>query len=250
MTPPPLLEICVDSLDGALAAERGGADRIELCADLVIGGTTPSHATVALACTRCTIPVAVMIRPRAGDFCYTTLEHKVMLGDVREARRAGAAAVVLGVLREDGTIAAERMAELAAAARPMQVTCHRAFDMTRDPFEALDALIALGVDRVLTSGQAASVPDGLELLARLVERAGHRIVVMPGAGIDERNIRQVAERTRARELHLFAGATIPSGMRHQNPRPMMGATALPSEYEILVTDEDLVRRAATALRGG
>ena len=242
-----LLEVCLESVADVLAAQEGGADRVELCGDLVEGGTTPSVGAVRLAKERASIPVMAMIRPRGGDFLYSDLEFDVMLRDVGAAKEAGADGVVFGVLTADGDLDGERMARLVAAAHPMGVTCHRAFDMTRDPGEALETLIELGVDRVLTSGQERSVPEGLALIGELVQQAGDRIIVMPGAGIEEDNIREVAERTGAKELHFAAFAKGESGMRYRNPRPDMSAGPAPGEYELQFTDPERVRRFVVAL---
>ncbi|MEM7200056.1 MAG: copper homeostasis protein CutC [Planctomycetota bacterium] len=248
MNPPKvLLEVCVGSAAGVLAAAAGGADRAELCADLVEGGITPSAGEIELAVERAPIPVMAMVRPRGGDFLYTDLEYDIMVRDVQAARDRGAAGVVFGVLDAEGAIDRERTARLAEAARPLQVTFHRAFDMAQDPNAALETLAELGIDRVLTSGQEAGAPAGLPLLRRLVEQAGDRVIVMPGAGIDASNIRAVAAETGARELHFAALADIESPMRFRNPRPAMGAGPAPGEFERQVTDPELVRRAVAAL---
>src|SRR6266404_117614 len=155
-----LVEACVDSIESALAAVRGGAHGIELCANLVEGGTTPSAGTLAVCRERLDIPIHVLVRPRGGDFLYTAAEFTVMLEDIRRAKQAGAEGVVTGALRAGGEIDTDRTRELIGAARPLRVTFHRAFDVCRDPAAALEALIVLGVDRVLTSGQAATAPQG------------------------------------------------------------------------------------------
>ena len=167
------LEVCIDSADGAAAAEAGGAGAVELCAALVEGGITPSLGLVRATRAACDIELNVMVRPRGGDFVYDRRELEAMHHDVAAFREAGADGVVLGVLRPDGTVDEERVADLVAAARPLRVTFHRAFDMTRDPRAALETLIELGVDRVLSSGQEASAPAGVRLLTELVEQADH-----------------------------------------------------------------------------
>ena len=189
-----ILEVCVDSVESAVAAERGGADRVELCDNLLEGGTTPSGGAVETARALLGLKVHVMIRPRGGDFCYSPIEFDVMRRDVELAKRLGADGVVIGLLTEDATVDLERTRTLVELARPMSVTFHRAFDMARDPYQALEDLVSLGVDRVLTSGQEASVVEGLDLLAELVRRAGDRIVVMPGGGLAERNVAKVKKR--------------------------------------------------------
>jgi len=242
-----LLEVCVDSADGCAAALAGGADRVELCANLVEGGTTPSlGALIASASTR--IPIMAMIRPRGGDFAYSKLELEAMQFDVAIAKQSGARGVVLGALRTDGTVDAETTRALADFARPMEVTFHRAFDMTRDLDEALDVLVEIGIDRVLTSGGEANVIDGLERIAALVRRAGDRIVVMPGGGVREDNIRRVIDATGAREIHFSARSQRASAMSHRNPRVAMGSSAADGEYTISFTDLERVQRFVAAAR--
>lgn len=243
-----VLEVCLESVADVLAAQAGGADRVELCADLVEGGTTPSAGTIRLAVQEARIPVMVMIRPRGGDFLYSDLELAVMLEDIRFARDCEAHGVVCGALTADGRIDVARTARLVEAARPLRVTFHRAFDMTRDPRAALATLIDLGVDRVLTSGQQAAAPQGLGLIRQLIEEAGDRIVVMPGAGIEEHNIREVAAQTGATELHFAAFAKNESGMTYRNPRPGMSAGPAPGEFERQATDVERVRRFVAAAR--
>jgi copper homeostasis protein len=244
----PLLEVCIDSVEGCIAAHDGGADRVELCANLVEGGTTPSAGLLAAARDASAIPIMAMIRPRGGDFLYSKHELAAMRVDVTGAKSAGAHGVVLGILRADGTVDVERVRELADLARPMQVTFHRAFDMTRDLDEALEALIELGIDRVLTSGGEANVIEGLERITALVRAAGDRIAVMPGGGVREDNIRRVIDATGAREVHFTAFSRRPSPMSFRNPRCSMGSSAATSEYEHSFTDVERVRRFAAAVR--
>jgi len=244
-----LLEVCVDSAADAVAAAEGGADRVELCTGLIAGGLTPGPGTIRITRKILEVAVMVMVRPRGGDFLYDAVEFEVMEQDVLSAREAGADGVVFGLLNPDGTIDEERTGKLAELARPMQVTFHRAFDMTRDPFEALDTLVAMGIDRVLTSGQETTVPDGLGPLAGLVDRAGDRIIVMPGCGIRLHNVRQVLERTGAREIHFTAETTRESSMQFRNERCRMGGSKVPGEYERIVTDAERVRHFVRAVRG-
>src|SRR5437667_1076271 len=185
MGAPIVVEACVDSIDSALAAARGGAHRIELCASLIEGGTTPSAGTLAVCRSRLDIPIFVLIRPRGGDFLYTAAEFAVMLEDVRRAKQAGVQGIVTGVLRADGDIDADRTRELIAAARPLQVTFHRAVDVCRDAGRALETLIALGVERVLTSGQAATAPEGAATVAEFVRQAAGRLALVPGGGLPQ-----------------------------------------------------------------
>ena len=164
--PTPLIEICVEGIDGLVAAQAAGADRAELCASLLEGGLTPSAGVVKQAVAVAMIPFYVIVRPRGGDFLYSELEFLTMIDDVRACREMGVAGVVVGCLTPDGRIDEARMSELVEAARPMKVTCHRAFDMTRDPEEAIEALVRCGVDRVLTSGQHDTALEGIDVLKR------------------------------------------------------------------------------------
>ncbi|MBI4603227.1 MAG: copper homeostasis protein CutC [Planctomycetes bacterium] len=243
-----LVEVCVESVAGALAAREGGADRVELCAALAEGGVTPSAAAVELAVERCGLPVHVLVRPRGGDFCYSPLELETMLRDVERAKRLGARGIVTGVLREDGSVDVERTRALVEAARPLSVTFHRAFDQVRDPFEALEALIELGIDRILTSGQERTALEGAELIAELVRRAAGRIGVLPGGGITGENVREVVTRTGAREVHLSARSRLESPMRHRNLRCVLGGEARPGELVRSVTDPAKVRAVVESLR--
>ncbi len=235
-------EVCVDSIASAVAAEEGGADRVELCSDLLEGGLTPSAGMLAVARETLRIDIMVMIRARGGDFCYSDFEFWAMQKDIVAAREAGANGVVFGILGPDGDVDRERTAALIARARPLPVTFHRAFDMTRDPFEALETLVALGVDRVLTSGQEASVPEGVGLIAELVRRAAGRIIVMPGGGITERNVAKVVSETGVSEVHFGGGEAVESPMRFRNPRVFMGGTLRPPEYSLDIVKLEFVRR--------
>jgi copper homeostasis protein len=237
-----LLEICVDSVESAIAAQRGGAQRIELCDNLMEGGTTPSAGALELARRELRIGIMAMIRPRGGDFCYSDLEFEVMQRDIEAARALGADGIVIGLLKPNGTVDKKRTAQLIELAQPLSVTFHRAFDMTRDPFAALETLIELGVDRVLTSGQESSVTEGLELIAELIRRAGDRIIIMPGGGIDERNLARIVRAVHPKEIHLTAFAPVGSPMQYRNPRTFMGGELRPPEYSRNVTDARRVRR--------
>ena len=236
-----LLEICIDSVDSALAAEAGGADRVELCSALVEGGLTPSRGLLTVVRRQVKLKVAAMIRPRGGDFCYSDDEFAIMEADLATAKEAGADVIVLGLLNPDGTIDAERTARLVKQARPLSVTFHRAFDMARDPFEALETLIGLGIDRLLTSGQEKSAVEGLDLIAELVRRAGDRLIVMPGGGVTERNLQKILRATGAREIHGSASGTRDSRMTFRNPRVFMGGQFGPPEYATKVASLDRVR---------
>ena len=243
-------EVCVDSAEAAIAAQEGGAHRVELCSDLIEGGLTPSHGTLRVARQRLRIAVMAMVRPRGGDFCYSETEFAVMREDLLAAKAAGADGVVFGILNPDGTVDRERTAELAGLARPLPVTFHRAFDVTRDPFEALDTLVALGVDRVLTSGQEPTVLEGLDLVVKLVEGAAGRIVVMPGGGITARNAGPIARASGARELHFASLEPRDGRMAYRNPRVFMGGTLRPPEYSQEVTRAESVAAVIAAASVG
>lgn len=245
-----LFELCVDSAEAALAAQEGGANRVELCSDLLEGGLTPTHGTLKIACDRLRIPVMAMVRPRGGDFCYSDVEFDVMREDVVAAKALGAHGIVLGLLLPDGTIDVPRTRELIALARPLPVTFHRAFDMTRDPFDALDTLIGLGVERVLTSGQEPSVIEGLSLIIELVKRAAGRIIVMPGGGITARNVARVVEEAGVAELHFASLEPREGRMQYRNPRVFMGGTLRPPEYSQDVTRPESVAAVIGSVKAG
>jgi copper homeostasis protein len=178
-----LLEVCVESVASAVAAIDGGASRVELCANLAVGGITPSAGTIAVACGRVAAPVHVLIRPRGGDFVYDDLEFDAMCHDVEVARRLGAMGIVFGILERGGWIDRERVSKLAALAQPLSLTFHKAFDETSDPFAALELLMSLGFHRVLTSGQAPTAREGLPLLAKLSQHGKGRIAIMAGGRV-------------------------------------------------------------------
>jgi copper homeostasis protein len=198
---PRLFESCIDSHDAALASVGGGAGRVELCGRLDVGGTTPDLALIERCAASSSIPVFVMIRPRGGDFTYDAGEVATMADDIRAAAAAGAHGVVFGALRRDATIDGAVMRRLIDAARPLPVTCHKAIDATPDPIEALEALLALGVDRVLTSGGADTALDGAATIARMVARAGDALVVMAGGGVRAHNVAAIVRQTGVREVH-------------------------------------------------
>jgi copper homeostasis protein len=244
-----IFEVCVDSAEAAIAAQEGGAHRVELCSDLLEGGLTPSHGTLAVARRHLRIGIMAMVRPRGGDFCYTDTEFAVMREDLLAVKSLGATGVVFGLLNPDGTIDRERTAELIALARPLPVTFHRAFDVSRDPFESLEVLVALGVERVLTSGQEPSVLEGLDLIVKLVKRAAGRIIVMPGGGVTERTVGRIAPACGASELHFASLEPREGRMLYRNPRVFMGGTLRPPEYAQDVTRPESVAAIISAARG-
>jgi copper homeostasis protein len=241
----PLFEVCLEGVDGVRAARDGGADRVELCAALVEGGVTPSHGTIAAA-LEVGIPTMVIIRPRGGDFLYTVDEIQVMERDIRYCREVGAHGVVFGALRADGSLARTQVQRLREAAGPLSVTFHRAFDVCRDPFQVLEELIEAGVNRILTSGQAPTVPEGVEVIRKLVKQAGERIAILPGCGIEPENVADVVARAGVTEFHATAFSQRESGMQHRNNRVYMGIPGLP-EYERMITDRAVVERFMRAV---
>ena len=210
-----MLEIAANSVASALAAQAGGASRVELCSALELGGLTPSPATIAMVRERVHIPVHVLIRPRAGDFLYNDLECEAMLRDIEYCVAQGCQGVVLGVLDADGQVDKARCQSFIDAAGKVGVTFHRAFDLARVPTQALEDIIALGCERVLTSGGAASALDGAQAIRRWVEQAAGRMTIMPGAGVSAQNIAALKAATGANEFHASAKQALPSGMHWQ-----------------------------------
>ena len=212
------LEVAADSLASALAAQEGGALRVELCGGLADGGLTPSYATIALAREKLRLPLYVLVRPRTGDFLYDDDEFEVMRRDIAQCVQLGCDGVVIGALDADGNVDRPRCRALVQEAGALGVTFHRAFDLTRDPRQALEDIVGLGCERLLTSGQRDRAIDGAALIADLVRQAGDRIVVMPGSGVDEDNLVLLRERTGVHEFHASARSPRPSAMRYRNPQ--------------------------------
>jgi len=235
------LEICVGSVESALQAQEGGAARVELNDNLLMGGTTPSRGALQVARQHLTIQLLAMIRPRGGDFCYSDLEIEVMERDLVTAQEVGVDGVVLGVLRPDGTVDQSRMERLMARAAPLPVVFHRAFDVCVDPFQALEQLIDLGVSRILTSGQAPTVLEGRALLRELIDRAAGRLTILPGGGITPDNVDLVVQELGVDEIHAFLPREEPSPMVHRNPRVFMGGALFPPEFVRTGTDPAQVR---------
>ncbi|TPW30069.1 copper homeostasis protein CutC [Martelella alba] len=245
----PMIEICVEGLEQALAAEEAGAERIELCAALASeGGITPSMGEIRLAVARLSIPVFPIIRPRGGDFCYSDAEFDVILADIAAAKEAGAAGVVTGILTEDGRIDVDRMKKAVAAARPMGVTCHRAFDMARDPLEALDDLIEAGVDRLLSSGQRITAEAGKDILKTMIAHANGGIIIMVCGDPDPQSLFAEGSPVTGIDFHFGATAFFDSPMRYRNPHVSMGKGTEDREYRRVRLDGEAVRAKAKELR--
>jgi len=241
-----LLEICLDSVESAVAAERGGAGRVELCAGLPEGGTTPSAGMIAAVRQKIKIGVQVMVRPRGGDFCYTADEFSIMQRYILIVKQLGASGVVFGILNVDGTVDKGRMRQLIETSRPLKVSCHRAFDMTCDFPQALDDLIEVGVTRVLTSGGKKSAVDAMPTLAQLVQHAQGRISVMACGELSTASVKAVISYTHVREVHAGLGTAVTSTMKFRNQKIAMGTLA-DSEYQHQVVTENSVRELRTAI---
>lgn len=246
-----ILEVCVDSVESAIAAKEGGATRFELCANLVIGGTTPGYELFELVKEATHLPIRTLIRPRFGDFLYTDYEYEQMVRDIRHFAAAGADGVVIGSLNADGSLNEAQMRGMIDAAGGCGVTLHRAFDVCNNPYEALALARKLGVDTILTSGQEADALAGSKVLQRLVEQAvaadGKEITILVGAGVTSSNIGELAKRTGAHAFHMSGKKTLESGMQYRNERVHMGIEGM-SEFTIYRTDEEEIRRAAGILQ--
>lgn len=241
-------EVCANSVESCLAAQAGGADRVELCAGIPEGGTTPSYGDIATARellmhTR----LHIIIRPRGGDFLYTPVEQRIMLKDIENARRLGADGVVFGCLTPEGDIDIALMKQLLEAAQGMSVTFHRAFDVCRQPKQALETLIQLGCQRILTSGAQPTAEQGIPLLKELQAQADGRIILLAGCGVNENNIARIASETGIREFHFSAREQLTSGMQFRNEAVSMGGTVCIDEYSRPVTTAERVRKTIGAL---
>jgi copper homeostasis protein len=240
------IEICVDSAESAMAAQRGGADRIELCADLLEGGITPSAGMIELVRGELSIPLHVMVRPRGGDFFYSDAEFRIMRRDIEVAKGLHANGVVFGILDVYGNVDIERTRKLVEQARPLSVTFHRAFDMAADLPRALEDVCVTGADRILTSGGEPTAIQGAQAIAELVRRAEGRIVIMAGSGINAENVRRLIAETGVREIHAGASVVADGPMQFRNPRIAMGS--LPGrEYQRSLVSEEKVQKLRSAV---
>ncbi|HEV2486470.1 MAG TPA: copper homeostasis protein CutC [Terracidiphilus sp.] len=240
------LEICIDSVESAIAAEHGGAQRVELCSDLLEGGITPGAGLIASVRRHIRIGLWVMIRPRGGDFCYTDLEFEVMQEEIKHAHTLGADGIVLGLLDHDACIDVPRTRQLVELAGPLPVTFHRAIDMTPDLPAALENIIATGASRILTSGSAPDATSGMSQIARMVEMARERIVIMPGGGVSPETVEAIAKGTGATEFHSSARTAVPSPVRFRKQGIAMGGIQ-GHEFERFTACEETVHALVRTL---
>jgi copper homeostasis protein len=237
-----VLEVCANSVSSALAAQEGGAVRVELCENLYEGGTTPSHGEIMLARKLLYLKLYVLIRPRGGDFLYTDVEYDIIAADVNYCIEAGCDGIVIGILKPDGTVDKERCQKLVQKAKTkgLAVTFHRAFDMCADLDQALEDIIEIGCDRILTSGGKSTAMEGFRIITNLIEKADGRIMIMPGSGINENNVGDLVHFTGAKEVHASARLRIQSKMRYKNDHIVMGSN-YGDEYIFDQTDAERVK---------
>lgn len=236
------LEVVVYNIESALKAQEGGADRIELCDNPGEGGTTPSAGTIEIVRGNVSLDVFVMIRPRGGDFCYTSWEFHSMKRDIWHCQKISVDGVVFGILTPDGRIDKKRCKELIDKARPLKVTCHRAFDMARDQFEALEDCIEVGFDRILTSGGKTQASKGAELIGELIKKANGRIAIMPGSGVNENTVEEIIQITKATEIHFSAIGQRPSVMEFKNENLASMGSDGGSEFVVRTVDPQRVKK--------
>lgn len=242
------LECCVDSTASAICAKKGGADRLELCSNLVIGGTTPTLPLYRQIREAADIRIHILIRPRFGDFLYTEPEKELIIKEIEMFREAGAEGIVIGCLKPDGTLDCEAMKQFIDCAGTMSVTLHRAFDMCRNPFQTLQDAISLGIDTILTSGCQSSCIKGIDLLRQLQHESGDKITILAGAGVDEKAVRLLLAETDITAFHMSGKKIIKSRMQFINPDVSMGIPGM-SEYEIWETDSQAVANVRSLLKG-
>lgn len=241
-----ILECCVDSVESALEAQKGGANRVELCSALVIGGLSPSVALFQKVKEVLDIKIHVLLRPRFGDFCYTDYEHEIIKEEVRKFRELGADGVVIGTLKPDGTLNMEQMKELVEEAGTMSITLHRAFDMCKDPMKTLNDVKELGIHTILTSGQKNSCINGTDLLAKLVKEADEKVDILIGGGVNASVIEELYNETGATSYHMSGKITLDSKMEYRRSDVNMGVASM-SEYEIWRTSSNRVSAAKEVL---
>lgn len=241
-------EVCANSVESCIAAQAGGADRVELCAGIPEGGTTPSYGDILIAREVLQqTKLHIIVRPRGGDFLYSSTEQRIMLKDIENARRLGADGVVFGCLTAEGDVDIPLMEQLMKASQGMSVTFHRAFDVCRNLRKAIEDIIELGCNRILTSGQQPTAERGIPLLKELQQQASDRIILLAGCGVNEANIAHIARETGIREFHFSASENIESSMLYHNSAVSMGGTVHIDEYTHTVTTAERVKRTIGAL---
>jgi copper homeostasis protein len=235
-------EIVVYNIVSALKAQEGRADRIELCDNPGEGGTTPSIGTIESVRQHVSLDVYVMIRPRGGDFHYSSYEYWAMKRDIHHCQKVSVDGIVFGILTPDGRIDKKRCQEIIDRARPLKITCHRAFDMTRDPFEALEDCIEVGFDRILTAGQQAQAVKGAKLIGDLVQRSNGRIAIMAGSGVNEDTVSEIVKQSGVKEIHFSATAFDNSAMTYRNPNIAGMGSEEGSEFKLRTVDPERIRK--------
>lgn len=243
-----LLEVCVDSVASAIAAKNGGAERVELCSNLIIGGTSPSEILFKQVKENTSLKIRTLIRPRFGDFCYDKWEFESIREEVKLFKSLGADGVVIGILKPDGTLNMEQMKILMEDAGDMGVTLHRAFDVSANPFETLEQCMELGIDTILTSGQQASAWEGRKLLKELNTKSAGKITILAGAGINAEQIKKLIPETGIMAYHMSGKIVLESEMVYRKEGVPMGAAGI-SEFEIWKTSEKAIKEAATLIYG-
>ena len=241
-----ILECCVDSVESAIEAEKGGANRIELCSALVIGGLSPSKALFEKVKEQVNIKIHVLLRPRFGDFCYTDFEHEIIKQEIKMFKELGADGVVIGTLKSDGSLNLEQMKELVEEAEGMSITLHRAFDMCADPFRTLEEVKELGIHTILTSGQKNNCIDGKDLLGQLIKKANREVDILIGGGVDVSVIPALYESTGATSYHMSGKVTLDSEMQYRKEDVSMGVASM-SEYQIWRTSAERVSQVKLVL---
>ncbi|WP_302279783.1 copper homeostasis protein CutC [Brachyspira pilosicoli] len=235
------IEICVDSVESCINAERGGADRLELCGNMFEGGTTPSYGVLQLAREMVSKPIYAMVRPRGGDFCYNDIEFEIMKREIKLMKELKIDGIVFGILTKEGKVDKERCSKLLDLWGTNKATFHRAIDVSSNLNEACEDIISLGFERILTSGGEANVMSGIIKLKELVEKYNDKIIIMPGSGINERNIEYINDTIKANEYHMTANKTVESVMQYINENVFMGASLRPPEFSVKYTDENKVK---------
>lgn len=235
------IEICVDSVESCINAEKGGADRLELCGNMFEGGTTPSYGVLQLAREMVSKPIYAMVRPRGGDFCCNDIEFEIMKREIKLMKELKIDGIVFGILTKEGKVDKERCSKLLDLWGTNKATFHRAIDVSSNLNEACEDIISLGFERILTSGGEANVMSGIIKLKELVEKYNDKIIIMPGSGINERNIEYINDTIKANEYHMTANKTVESVMQYRNENVFMGASLRPPEFSVKYTDENKVK---------